>query len=461
MESIKIKTFITTIFLVVITLSVSAQKITGQWLGTLQAPNFKLKIAFNISKKDQGYTATMDSPDQLALGIPVTKTTFEKSVIVLEIKSLQIEYKGTLEGNLIKGTFTQAGQVFPLDLTLNQNIIKINRPQEPLPPYPYISEEITFRNEKAGITLAGTLTLPKTGNNFPVVVLISGSGPQNRNEEILTHKPFLIIADYLTKNGIAVLRYDDRGVAKSTGNFSSATSEDFASDVSAAVEYLKKRKEINKKRIGLIGHSEGGMIAPMVAASSKDIHFIVLLAGVGVKGDQLMLLQKKLIEEHSGYNQAQVQESQKIFADAYKLITDKSVDPILLKDKVYNYFKTAFNDKMPEKGLDGLTRQLTSPWFIYFLRFDPSVYLSKVKCAVLALNGNKDLQVPPKQNLPAIKAAIKSGGNNNVTTVELENLNHLFQECSTGLPYEYGTIEQTFSPKALAVVKDWILQLPK
>lgn len=459
MANIKTKILAATILLVVFALSVSAQKITGQWQGALLLPTGKLRVVFNISEKNQKYTATMDSPDQGVKGIPVTKITVEKPVITIEVASARIEYKGTLEGNLIKGTFTQAGQAFPMDLTQNTGMIKTNRPQEPKPPYPYTSEEIAFRNEKAGITLAGTLTLPKTGSNFPVVVLISGSGPQNRNEELFEHKPFLVIADYLTKNGIAVLRYDDRGVAESTGNFATATTNDFAGDVSAAVEYLKKRKEVNPKKIGLIGHSEGGIIAPMVAAASKDIHFIVLLAGVGIKADQLMLLQKKLIEERYGYEQAKIQESQQVFAGAYKIITNQSVDAKLLKDKVYNYFKTASKDKFPEEQLQGLAQQLTSPWFIYFLRFDPAVYLSKVTCPVLALNGEKDLQVPPKQNLPAIKSALKNGGNNNVTIVELENLNHLFQECSTGLPNEYGTIEQTFSPKALATMKDWILQL--
>ena len=271
-----------------------------------------MRVVFNIVKTDKGYSSTMDSPDQGAKGIPVTFTNFENSVLKIEISNAKIEYTGTLdkENNFI-GNFKQGGQSFPMNLSKEKvEKEKFVRPQEPTKPYPYYSEDVIFENKKDKITLAGTLTLPTKEGNYPVVVLITGSGPQNRDEELLGHKPFLVLADYLTKNGIAVLRFDDRGIGESQGDFKTATSLDFASDVESAVNYLQTRKEINKKKIGLIGHSEGGIIAPMVAAKSKDIDFIVLLAGTGIPGGELMLLQKELIERASGANEADIQKGQ-------------------------------------------------------------------------------------------------------------------------------------------------------
>lgn len=452
----RIHKLLASILMLLFGIALSAQEIAGQWSGTLQLPTAKLRVVFHISPKDNGFTATMDSPDQGEKGIPVTQVTFESPVLTLEVASAQIKYRGTYENNQTKGTFTQGGFSFPLDLTKSATPIQINRPQEPVAPYPYLSEEVTFENKKAGITLAGTLTLPQTGNNFPVAILITGSGAQNRNEELMGHKPFLVIADYLTRHGMAVLRYDDRGVAPSTGDFASATSADFADDAASAVEYLKTRKEINRKKIGLIGHSEGGMTAPMVASTSKDVNFMILLAGVGMKGDQLMLLQKKLIEERMGYNPMQVAESQQFIAGAYQIITQSTTHGTALRDSVSTCFEAFAKGNLPKEQLTAITAQITTPWFVYWLRFNPSIYLSQVKCPVLALNGSKDLQVPPKENLSGIRTSIESGGNKKVTTLELEGLNHLFQECSTGLPTEYATIEQTCSPKMLEAMKEWI-----
>lgn len=454
----KTNTLLASVLMLLLSFSLSAQDISGEWSGTLQLPMGKLRLVFHLSPKDKGYTATMDSPDQGAKGIPVTRVTFEPPVLTLEVAALQVTYKGTQEKGQIKGTFTQSGVSFPLDLTKNAKPAQVNRPQEPVAPYPYLSEEVTFENKKAGVTLAGTLTLPQTGSNFPVAVLITGSGKQNRDEELAGHKPFLVISDYLTRNGIAVLRYDDRGVGQSTGDFASATTVDFAQDAASAVEYLKTRKEINKNKIGLIGHSEGGMIASMVASASKDVNFIVLLAGIGIKGDELLLLQKSLIEERMGYNQMQVEASRQLIAGAYQIITRSTISSTALRDSVSNYFAATSKGNLPKEQLETMTNQITTPWFVYLLRFDPSIYLSQVKCPVLALNGSKDLQVPPKENLTGIKTNVESNGNKKVTTLELENLNHLFQECSTGLPTEYATIEQTCSPKMLEAVKEWIIQ---
>lgn len=434
-----------------------AQDITGQWNGILKVPGTQLRLVLNISKTETGYSATMDSPDQGAKGIPVTTTTFENGILKLAIPAGKIEYEGVLSDNaVIVGNFKQMGQVFPLNLS--RGVVEktvLIRPQEPVKPYPYSSEEVTFENSKAGITLAGTLTLPKKEGLFPVVILVSGSGPQNRDEELLGHKPFLVLSDYLTRNGIAVLRYDDRGVGASKGVFSTGTTADFSSDAAAAVTYLSTRKDINQKKIGIVGHSEGGIIAPIVASTSKNVAFIVLLAGTGLQGDVLLLLQKALIERAEGVTEAQIEEGQNINKGAFTLVK-KATTTEQLKTDLALYFKQNMKGALDNENLQSQVDQITSNWMQYFIKFDPTTALKKVKCPVLAINGAKDLQVPPAENLTAIKAALTKGGNKKVTTIILPNLNHLFQECTTGAPSEYATIEQTFSPSAMDTVLKWI-----
>ena len=450
------------------TLLVNGQDITGQWNGALSIQGTELRIVFNITKTVKGYSSTMDSPDQGAKGIPVTSTTFENSILKIEVSNFKIEYSGELKENKITGTFKQGAQSLPLNLSREKIEKKsIARPQEPVKPYPYYSEEVTFENKKDKVTLAGTLTLPRKEGTFPAVVLITGSGPQNRNEELFGHKPFLVLSDYLTKNGIAVLRYDDRGTAQSTGNFETATSLDFAADATSAVEYLQKRKEIDQKKIGLIGHSEGGMIAPMIAAKVNSINFIVLLAGPGIPGEQLLLLQQELIGKVYGVKDSTLQRSKIINKGAFDIVA-KSTDQATLKTSLTNYFKHSLGQIPESEKPSGISddnyiklqvSQLSSAWMQYFIKYDPSVALEKVKCAVLAINGEKDLQVPAEINLEAIKKSLQKGGNKNATIKELAGLNHLFQECKTGSPQEYATIEQTFSPMALAEITTWIRQL--
>ena len=458
------------IITLLISFTATAQDITGKWNGVLKVQGTQLRLVFNVTKSENTFTSTMDSPDQGANGIPVTKTTFENSKIKFEVANARIEYDGQLKGDEIIGTFKQGGQVFPMNLSrkaIEKEVVK--RPQEPSKPYSYYSEEVTFQNPKASISLAGTLTLPKKEGVFPVVVLITGSGPQNRDEELLGHKPFLVLSDYLTKNGIAVLRYDDRGVGQSKGDFKTATSADFATDVESAITYLKTRKEINKKQIGLVGHSEGGLIAPMVASKSKDVSFMVLLAGTGIQGDKLLLLQQELIARGNGASEADIKKSVESNAKLFEMIvksTDNQKLKIDLTSKINEIIKNDNTAEIP----NGMTKeqyialqvdQITSPWMEYFMKYNPVQALEKVKCAVLAVNGEKDLQVPPKENLTAIKNALTKGGNKNVTTIEFPNLNHLFQESKTGLPNEYATIEQTFSPTALAEITKWIKKQTK
>lgn len=448
------KIFITFLILL-FTMSASfSQNIIGQWNGTLNTGYIKLRIVFHIEKSDNGYSATLDSPDQGANGLPVSSVAVGDDSIRLVINSIRGEYTGKIvSDDSISGIFTQMGHQIPLNLIKGTTTAtKISRPQEPKPPFPYYSEEVKFVNKIDGDTLAGTLTLPSKDGKYPVAVMITGSGAQNRNEEVFGHKPFLVIADYLTRNGIGVLRYDDRGTAKSTGNFKTATTYDFSKDVEAAINYLLTRDDVNKKEIGLIGHSEGGIIAPMVAQKDKNIAFIVLLAGTGVAGDKLLLSQAKAIGKASGMSEEALGKAAEIDKSAYELVK-KTNDQDKLKEELKNHLGTEIKD---ENQLTMAIDQLTSPWFEYFLKYNPAPALEKIKIPVLALNGSKDLQVPAQENLPAIKSALERGGNKKYKIVEMEGLNHLFQECNTGSPTEYSKIEQTFSPKALKIIKDWI-----
>lgn len=462
------KTFFLLLLIILPTTSMNAQDVTGQWNGVLKIQGTNLRIVFHITKTDSGYTSNMQSPDQGTMTIPVTKTTFENGKLSIEIQNAGINYDGGLKGDSIVGVFKQGGLELPVNLIRNAiEKVVIVRPQEPNKPYPYISEEVTFKNNKADVTLAGTLTLPKKEGNFPVVILITGSGPQNRDEELLGHKPFLVISDYLTRNGIAVLRYDDRGVGKSTGDFKAGTSADFATDVESAMEYLRTRSEINKREIGLVGHSEGGVIAPMVAARSNEVAFIVMLAGTGIPGNKLILLQQELIAKANGAPKAEIEASLKINTELFKLIENSKSDE-RLKTEMAAILKHSIETDTLIKVPAGMSEDLfikaqvnsiATPWMQYFLKYDPAPALSKVKCPVLVLNGSHDLQVPPSANLPAIEKALKKGGNKNVTIMELPGLNHLFQESKTGSPSEYTDIEQTFSPVALDAMTKWVLKV--
>ncbi|PUB33494.1 hypothetical protein C8J95_10386 [Elizabethkingia sp. YR214] len=342
--------------------------------------------------------------------------------------------------------------------------IKPNRPQEPQEPYPYYSEDITFENKQAGINLAGTLTLPKKEGIFPAVILISGSGPQDRNEELAGHKPFLVLSDYLTRNGIAVLRYDDRGTALSGGDFKSATSVDLATDVESALAYLKTRKEIDQKKIGLIGHSEGGLIAPLVAVKSKGVAFIVMLGGPRIPGDKILLIQQRLIAKASGKSEKEIRGTERINREIFDVVkgsSDIEQLKIDLRSDLKKFLSANPNLRMNEGMTDDefINSQVdayTTPWMQYFIKYNPKPILEKVKIPVLALNGEKDLQITPKENLKAIKKALRKAKNKNITIKEIQDLNHLFQESDTGALQEYQRIEQTYSPIALAEVLDWL-----
>lgn len=443
------------------------EKIIGIWQGALKVPGGELKIVFKISKTEGGsLKATMDSPDQGAFDIPTSKVSFDNDSLQIEASSIGGLYCGKVNQDVltINGQWQQSGMTFPLVLEKVEEAPTLNRPQKPQKPYPYIEEEVSYHNQSAGITLAGTLTLPDSVDKFPAVILITGSGAQDRNETIFAHRPFLVLADYLTRRGIAVLRVDDRGMGGSTGDFSKSTTKDFASDVLAGIAYLKTHQEIDSKKIGLIGHSEGGMIAPMVAAQSKDVAFIVLMAGTGLTGEEILYMQAALIAKADGASDSAIaldrSKQEKIFTVLKQEINDSIAVGKLRKIITDELNQMSEQEKQapgpPENYINAQIKQVTSPWFRFFLTYDPKPALMKVTCPVLAINGELDLQVPPKENLAAIEAALKAGGNSQVTTKILPKLNHLFQTAETGSPAEYVKIEETFSPVALKVIGDWI-----
>ena len=441
--------------------SVSAQDISGAWHGKLSLPTGSLTIVSHISQTEQGaYVTTLDSPDQGANGIKTQTTSFNDSTLIIQIPVIHASYKGKLNSdNTINGTFTQ-GMPLPLNLKKGE-ASRPKRPQEPQPPFPYRSEEVTVKNERDGINLAGTLTLPEKGTKFPAVVMVTGSGAQNRDEEIMGHKPFFVIADYLTRNGIAVLRCDDRGTAASQGTHATATNEDFATDTEAMVNYLRSRKEINAKKIGIIGHSAGGIIAFIVAKKDPSIAFVVSLAGAGVRGDSLMLKQVELISKSQGMPDAVWQGMKPSIRNRYAILQQTDKTPEELQKELYaDVTKTMSPEQLKDlntiQQLSAQISSMTSPWYLHFMRYDPAQDLKKLKCPVLALNGEKDIQVDAAMNLAAIQERITGNGNKNVTVKAYPNLNHLFQTCKKGTLAEYGQLEETINPEVLKDIIEWI-----
>ncbi|MEE9441335.1 MAG: alpha/beta hydrolase [candidate division Zixibacteria bacterium] len=444
----------------------SNQNIIGTWNGKLSVQEVTLRLTFHICDTSGTLTATMDSPDQGAYGIPMDSCVYEEGNIRITNTQIMGVYTGKLsdDKNSLTGTWVQGGMSMELNLERGEKVT-ISRPQEPKPPYPYLEEEISYLNEIGGSSLAGTLSKPKTGGPFPTVLLITGSGMQDRDEMVFGHRPFWVLADHLTRNGIAVLRVDDRGAGKSTGEVMTATSKDFAGDVKAGVEYLKSRDDVDKNKIGLIGHSEGGMIAPMIASESDDIAFIVLLAGPGVPGHEILTRQAIDIMKLDGKSEEEVA----LYGDLQKKILGVIVKDISNEEAVIEMkqiFKSWEEALPPEisQDLDSTMifqmqqsfEQALLPWMRYFVAYDPRPALQKTKCPVLAINGEKDVQVYARDNLSAIEKALKEGGNSNYRIEELPDLNHLFQTCKTGAVSEYSEIEETFSPIALNIISDWI-----
>lgn len=447
-----------------------AQNIEGRWEGDLKIQGVSLRLVFNVKKHEDGYRSTMDSPDQGAKDIPVHLTTFEDEKIVFELPIAQIRYTGKLIKNEFVGIFVQRGQEFPLTLAYNSSTDRIyKRYQTPSDPFGYSVEEIKFENREHHINLEGTLTLPKgTGlKKFPVVILISGSGPQNRDYEIYGHKPFLVISDYLTNKGFGVLRFDDRGVGYSEGNFENSTIFDFVKDVESAIDYLKSRNDIDKENIGLIGHSEGGLVGSIVASKQKDVKFLVLLATPGLIGKDVIIQQQEVILRKSGIAENQLNELRRINSKLFDVVQNSPFESeIEIKNKLMTILSELIkidsinltNGMSESDFIDYQLSVLLNPWFKSFLKFDPSTFFYKVSCPVLAVFGSHDLQMLPKENLNSIENALKSGGNDKFESMIFVGLNHLFQTSETGLPNEYSSIEETFSQSVLEYLYNWLLK---
>jgi uncharacterized protein len=433
--------------------------VEGTWQGALDTNGMRYRLQLRISHDAQGQLiASMDSIDQGINGFRASKVTQSDSAVHLELPAIRGIYDGTLNTvrNTMSGTWQQGDNPTPLTFKRSDQILELRRPQTPKQPYPYREQEVAFPNGKAAISLAGTLTIPRGPGPFPAAILLAGSGPLDRDEADSGHRPFLVLADHLTRNGIAVLRYDKRGIGRSTGEYDAATTADFAADAQAALEFLKNRKDIDARKIGMIGHSEGGIIAPLIASHSNNVAWIVILAGPATKGEETLLLQSDLITRAAGMTDDQVAKSLDFDRESYNLARHES-NRVILETKLEALAQSSgLGPAMAPAFLQRQIHWTSSPWFRYFLDYDPLPALQKTKCPVLALSGEKDLQVPPKENLPLVRKALQDGGNKDYQVVELPGLNHLFQHCYIGLPAESRAIEETFALEALSTISDWI-----
>lgn len=447
----------------------AAQVSTEHYRGNLAIQGLELPLVLHIGDSLNILSASLDSPAQNAYGIEANELSYHNDTLRISIARAGIYFTGTYSENrdTLNVLFKQGYVAEQLQMERFDGVIeKPKRPQEPQEPFPYRVEEIAFDNTTDEVSLAGTLTLPEGEGPFDAVILVSGSGPQDRNEEIMGHKPFLVIADYLTRNGVAVLRYDERGVGASTGNFYEATTLDFAADASAAVDFLAERTDI--ERIGLAGHSEGGLVGPMVATQNKQLDFLILLAGPGVPGPEVLKLQQVLM---AGGDEALTEADRKSHRMNEQLYAVPATlnDPEKIRARMNaimdEHIAGFSQEELKEIGMSPMAwkmatiQSLTTPWFLEFLRIRPADYLKKVTIPVLAINGTLDMQVDADQNLTAIGKHLRHAGNADVRIERVEGLNHLFQHAETGLAAEYSTIEETFAPEVLQLMLDWLTSL--
>lgn len=320
-----------------------------------------------------------------------------------------------------------------------------------------VEQEVSFKSSGGKFKLAGTLTLPAAKGKYPAVILISGSGPQNRDSELMGHRPFKVMADYFAARGIAVLRFDDRGTGNSGGQYNESTTYDFVNDALGALAFLQKHKGIQSNQIGMIGHSEGASVAAIAAGRAPQIAFVVMMAGPGIRGAELLLLQKQRIELAMGIPEEQVMQSQNLFKKVYDVITSPYADLTKMKETLNQKVPDVFGDGLPPIQAAMLVQQLSNPWMVTFMRTNPPEYLAMIQCPVLAINGERDLQVPFEENLPAIEKGVRDGGNTRITIRSFPGLNHLFQECETGLPKEYAQKTPTPQVEVIDAITEWIL----
>ena len=432
-------------------------KVTGIWQGRLQFPGFESRIAFQIVKSAHGQlTAVMLKPDENDDQIPVTRIKIENESIHFEIDSLKMTFDGKMDtpGQTIAGQWRQGQLAQPLTLRRVDKIEKPARPQTPRPPFPYHIKEVSFVNKAGRAVLAGTLTWPEQGTAFPALILISGGGKHDRDYTIARHKPFLVIADYLSRRGIAVLRFDERGADGSTGDRSQATIEDIALDVLAGVDLLKTNQYFKVSRIGLLGHSEGGMIAELAAAKSKDVAFIITLGTPGLPGYEYQLQFEETSSRALGMNERRIKARLGFQKQVFDILLNEP-DTAVARQKLDRLLSFIRPPLPAEKKKASLNRFL-SPWFRYNLDYDPAAVLQKLNCPVLAIFGEKDLHVPPARNADAVKAALQAGGNPDYSVLVLPDLNHFFQTNKEGIVFNYGKIEETISPEVLELIENWV-----
>jgi uncharacterized protein len=432
--------------------------LSGTWLGTLQVPPIPLRFVLNVERAEDGsWTGTADSPDQSAFGLPITSIVVSGNDVVVRLDAAGLEFSGQLsaDGQRLVGAVEQGGSSLPLTLERQAGPLDYRRPQDPVPPFPYDTMDVTFESEAPGVTLAGTLSWPEGPGPFATVVLITGSGPQNRNEELQNHRPFLVLSDALARANVAVLRYDDRGVGESTGDFASATTLDFADDARGAIRYLRSQTTFPVASVGLVGHSEGGLIAPLVADGNAEVSFLVLLAGPSVDGATIILAQARALAAADGASAAELDavEAQQ------RAILACLEDPEAALAGVDACLREALAG-LTEPELSQVLAELESPWRRWFVAYDPGPVLRRTRVPVLALNGSLDLQVPASVNVPVMEAAFEEAGNEQASVFELMGLNHLFQHAVTGSPSEYGLITETMAPEVLTQIAGWIGSLP-
>jgi pimeloyl-ACP methyl ester carboxylesterase len=430
----------------------------GTWLGSLTVAGAPLRIVFNFSRGATGkYAGTLDVPEQGLIGGPVSQIDVTGRHVSVGLTNLGATFIGdvAVDGASIGGTFSQLGQTQPLTLTKQPGPIDYGRPQDPAAPYPYETADVTFTNEEAGITLAGTLTWPRGAGPIKAVVLVAGSGPNDRNEQLLNHRPFLVLADALTRSGIATLRYDKRGVGASSGDYVAATSLDFADDAQAAVRFLRAQTRFPVSAVGLVGHSEGGLIAPLVADVDRTVAFLVLLAGPGVRGEDIIISQQRAIAAAKGETVTVLDTDEAVGRRLFACFHQTS-SPTELDGKLRAVL-TSVGIRGAEQN--AIVAQLNTPWMRFFALYDPVPVLGRTTIPLLALNGGLDLQVLPGLNLPPIQQALVAAGNQHAVILEVPGLNHLFQHAGNGSPSEYATIAETMAPEVLAQVWAWIAGL--
>lgn len=428
------------------------------WLGILQEASLPLNFTFTDAKP------VMYSPMQTSTPIPASDWSFAGDTLRISHKAtgMRLVLVWNPADSSFRGSFRQGAMRTQMHFLPTDTLFSVVRPQTPKPPFPYTEKEVVIERKKAGVTLAGTLTLPDGAGPFPAVVLVSGSGQQNRDEELMGHKPFLVLADHLARNGIAVLRCDDRGTGGSKGDVANATTLDFADDAEAAFDFLRKQKKIDPKRVGIIGHSEGGMIAPIVASRNRKVAFAVLLAGPGTTGADILLQQNERILQLDSIPQPLIDRRLKVLSALYEAMDT------LPPDRIQPYLidlcdKNTKDLTADERKLAGLRRgdaiamaiQMQLPWMRTFIKLDNSYYLRQVRCPILAINGELDSQVLPVVNLGHISEATES----RATVMMFPGLNHLMQHCQTGSVNEYMLIEETMAPEVLDSIVDWLKKI--